>query len=185
MPSHTLSAEIWSEVTHLLSAWTWQTDTAYLLFYKNMQFEQVQGIPAEKLIGHCVLDPLGPPHPHEAGLDVYMDALRAREPVESLVYERIVMMDSVQPRFARNGSFCGYRRISFNMSRVLERSGNVDSVIAAVHIRSSELKRTLSARKTEIEELNRLMRDVVGSMGEVLLVTNGTDAQDPENRITA
>lgn len=191
VPSPNLSTKTWSDVLHLLPAWTWETDADYRLRQIDMQFERIAGVPAEQLIGHCILDAADRTHPEEAGLDTYMDALRAQQPIASMVYEKIllngdkiVMMDSAQPVFKTNGAFVGYKGVSFNMSRVLDRSDNVDSVIAALHLRTTELENNLSARNDEIAAANRLMRDVIESMGEGLMVTSGSDAKDPGNRIT-
>ncbi len=181
---------IWSDIVHLMPAWTWETDAELRLTYVHTQFEQLSGLNTADLMGHCIVDAPGVMHPEESGLDTYMEEIRKRRPINSLCYERIlvtgervVLMDSAVPKITAEGLFDGYRGISLNMTEALRRADDTESLIGGMAERTEALEESLSRGAAEQDAANRLFTGIVENMGEGLMVTSGTEASDPENRI--
>jgi len=190
MPEHSYDTTIWSEIVHLLPAWTWETDAEHRLTYMHMPGSDVAGISPDDLIGHCIVDAPEVMHPDESGLDDYMARLRSGAQVEALCYERIlingarvVLMDTAVPKRDALGLFAGYRGMSLNMTDVLRQADDSTSLLAALTERAEVLQDDLTKQAAKQEAANRLLTEIVDSMGEGLMVTSGTEATDPENRI--
>ncbi|WP_323770345.1 hybrid sensor histidine kinase/response regulator [Antarctobacter sp.] len=181
-------ARIWADVIHLMPAWTWEADADYRLSYVNIRHSGLQ-LSAQQLNGLYILDQ-GNTIGDEAGLDRLMDALRDQREVRGLSYERImvngsraVLMDSAVPIWSEDGEFAGYRGITLNISAVMRKADVTDSLVAGLNKRTAVLEQSLIDKANELSETNHLLTEIVQGMGEGLLVTSGTQLDDPENRI--
>ncbi len=180
---------IWADIVHLLPAWTWECDAAYRLTHVHLRFSRLADLEPDALIGLCILGDADDAH-EEAGLDTYFAALRAQAPIANLCYERrllngekVVLMDSAVPKRGADGAFDGYRGISLNLSRVFESADDSESLVATLQSRTAALERTLLQANSDLRDSNQLLSEVVENMGEGLMVTSGTEADDPDNRI--
>ncbi|BBU56369.1 hypothetical protein KU6B_26340 [Mameliella alba] len=181
-------ARIWSDVIHLMPAWTWQADADFRLRYVNIRHSGLR-MTADELIGLRILSPEGQGQ-DQAGIDRLMQVMRAGQEIRSLSYERVlvngsraVLMDSAVPLHDADGRFAGYHGITLNISDVLRKAEVADSLIAGLNRRTAALEQSLVAKAAELTETNRLLTEIVEGMGEGLLVTSGTRIDDPENRI--
>lgn len=181
-------AGIWSDVIQLLPAWTWETDAEFCLTHVNIKHSGL-GMTASDLMGLCILNRPAPPH-DLAGLDRLIDALEAHQEIRSLSYERrlvngerAVLMDSAVPLWDSTGTFTGYHGITLNISDVMRKADVTDSLVAALDRRAATLERHLVDNTQELENANRLLTEVLDSMGEGLMVTSGRGVDDPGNRI--
>lgn len=181
-------ARIWSDVIQLMPAWTWETDADYRLVYVNMQHSGLR-MTRDQLQGLCILGRPDPPH-DLAGLDRLLDALEAHEEIRSLSYERLlvngdraVLMDSAVPLRDTQGRFAGYHGITLNISEVMHKADVTDSLVAGLNRRTAVLERSLVDQARELTDTNRLLTEIMDSMGEGLMVTSRLGSEDPENRV--
>ncbi|SNS49241.1 ATP-binding protein [Antarctobacter heliothermus] len=181
-------ARIWSDVIHLMPAWTWEADADYRLRYVNIRHSGLQ-LTAQQLNGLCILDQASATG-DEAGLDRLMEALRDQREVRGLSYERVmvngdraVLMDSAVPIWTVQGVFAGYRGITLNISAVMRKADVTDSLVAGLNKRTVALERNLVKKAHELSETNHLLTEIVEGMGEGLLVTSGTQVDDPDNQV--
>ncbi len=178
------------DTTHLLPLWFWETDADYVITYASDNIERVTGFRASDLVGVCILNPVYGRGESEAGLAEYHAALRRRVPIESFSYERIllsgdrvVLLDSALPQYDKAGNFSGYCGVSFHLSNALSVAGDNGSLVGSLKSRADQLEAALSQRNQELENSNRLLAEVLDALGEGLLVTSGSDVDDPTNRI--
>ncbi|SMX44745.1 ATP-binding protein [Maliponia aquimaris] len=181
-------ARIWSDVIQLMPAWTWETDSDFRLLYVNMQHSGLR-MTRDHLLGLSILNRPEPPH-DLAGLDRLLDAFRAHEEVRSLSYERLlvngdraVLMDSAVPLRDAEGRFAGYHGITLNISEVMHKADVTDSLVAGLNRRTAVLERSLVDQARVLTDTNRLLTEIMDSMGEGLMVTSRLGAEDPDNRI--
>lgn len=181
-------ARIWSDVIHLMPAWTWEADADFRLNYVNIQHSGLH-MTSDQLIGLRILGSSAPDG-DEAGLDRLLNAMRAHEEIRSLSYERVmvngrraVLMDTAVPLRDEQGAFAGYHGITMNISDVLQKAEVADSLIAGLNRRTAALEQSLVSKAAELTETNRLLTEIVEGMGEGLVVTSGTRLDDHENRI--
>lgn len=181
-------ARIWSDVIHLMPAWTWETDADYRLSYVNIRHSGLRMTAAE-LLGLNILH-RPPPSVELSGLDDLIASLEAHEEIRSHTYERLlingqraVLMDSAVPLWGPSGTFRGYHGITLNISDVLRKADVTESVVAGLNRRAATLERFLLDKAEELERTNHLMTEVLDSMGEGLMVTSGRGIADPDNRI--
>ncbi|MCC1494505.1 response regulator [Cognatishimia sp. F0-27] len=181
--------EIWSDIVHLLPSWTWETDAQYRLSHIQDTVTDVTGMPVGDLLGFMILledyaDKSG------TNSDLYIETLRQQKPVECIGYERVlltgekaVLVDAAVPRFNSDGAFEGYRGVSLNLSAVLRRTEQSDSLVASLKSRADTLEQQLTKSNAELSESNALLTGVLNAMGDGVMVTSGTDHTDPNNHI--
>ncbi|MBV6636546.1 MAG: PAS domain-containing protein, partial [Mameliella sp.] len=144
-------ARIWSDVIHLMPAWTWQADADFRLRYVNIRHSGLR-MTADELIGLRILSPEGQGQ-DQAGIDRLMQVMRAGQEIRSLSYERVlvngsraVLMDSAVPLHDADGRFAGYHGITLNISDVLRKAEVADSLIAGLNRRTAALEQSLVAK---------------------------------------
>ncbi|MBT56309.1 MAG: hypothetical protein CMF72_23300 [Mameliella sp.] len=181
-------ARIWSDVIHLMPAWTWEADADYRLRYVNIQHSGLQ-LTAQQLNGLCILDQDSATG-DEAGLDRLLEAFRDQSEVRGLSYERVmingsraVLMDSAVPIWGADGGFAGYRGITLNISAVMRKADVTGSLVAGLNKRTVALEQNLVNKAHELSQTNHLLTEIVEGMGEGLLVTSGSEIDDPDNRV--
>ncbi len=181
--------QIWSDVYRLLPAWTWETTADYRLSYVQSSVSDWTGIDLDRLLGFMILLD---EYEEKDGTnsDSYIATLRRKEPINCIAYERVllsgekvVLVDNAVPRFDEAGGFLGYRGVSINLTEILKQADDTDSLVLALQNRAEQLEETLSERNRELQDSNDLLYGILENMGEGLMVTSGTDVNDPQNRI--
>ena len=185
-----LAETTWFPLVDTLPVWFWACDDRYELTYLSDNLTRVTGMTPAMLQGVCILDQRYGSAKDNLGLGAYHDVLRARKPFDSFCYEkllksgeRVVLMDSGVPIYDNAGRFKGYRGISFHLTHAVNTASETASLIYTLKSRADELEQELSRRNAQLEASNKLLNEVVEAMGQGLIVTNGTDLHDPENKV--
>ncbi|MGX9354414.1 ATP-binding protein [Roseobacteraceae bacterium S113] len=180
----------WAKVLQKLPCWLWETDDDYRLTYVGEGLELHSKLKRKDLLGVYILSDKYGTAEEEAGLQDYQDALRAREPINGMVYEKLllngertVFLDAAIPLTDHLGRFRGYRGITFHLSQAMVSAGKNAGIVADLKWREAELEAMLQQRNAELEHSNGVMADILNAMGEGLLVTSGERIYDEDNRI--
>ncbi|WP_299933943.1 ATP-binding protein [uncultured Pelagimonas sp.] len=177
-------------VLGILPLWFWETDADHCFCYFSDGWERLSGTSTKVYLGMSRRDYFFGMTELSETARQHLDDLDNHRPFRDFVYRHEFIrgrMDWVttsgDPVFDQDGEFMGYRGAAMILSDAVDGSQSAIEAEKKLLERTSELERAIAKRQAEMEDANQLMSEVVEAMNEGLMVTSGTDAEDPNNRI--
>ncbi|PYG31766.1 ATP-binding protein [Pelagimonas varians] len=189
----TVMRDMPAEVAGVLDAlplWFWETDADHRFRYFSDSWKRLVNAHPEAYLGMCRKEYfMGLSH-HSASARQHLNDLEHKRPFRDFVYRHEFnpgRMDWVStsgdPLFSPDGEFLGYRGAAMILSGAVKGSSQAMQAEKDLLRRAEDLEHVIIKRQKQMEQTNQLLQEVVEAMGEGLMVTSGTDTDDPENRI--
>ncbi len=177
-------------VLGVLPLWFWETDADHRFSYFSESWERLTNSNAGIYLGMSRRDYFYGLTELSDTARQHLDDLDNHRPFRDFTYRHDFLhgrmnwvTTSGDPIFDDSGAFLGYRGAAMILSGSVTGSKTAVEAEKELLERTSNLERAIAKRQAEMEEANQLMSEVVEAMNEGLLVTSGTDAGDPNNRI--
>ncbi len=177
-------------VLDILPLWFWETDAEHRFTYFSEGWERLTGTTTKVYLGMSRRDYFFGMTELSDAARQHLDDLDNHRPFRDFVYRHEFIrsrMDWVttsgDPIFDHDGTFLGYRGAAMILTGAVNGSRSAIEAEKEMLERTSKLEQAIAKRQAEMEDANQLMSEVVEAMNEGLMVTSGTDAEDPDNRI--
>lgn len=179
-----------ADVLGIVPLWFWETDADHRFCYFSDSWRRLTAAKKAPYLGMSRRDYFVKISKHSDAAKQHLEDLENHRPFRDFVYRHqfsVGRLDWVttsgDPLFDKDGKFLGYRGAAMILSGAVDGSKNALKAEQELMKRANALEEDVARRQAETEKTNQLLSEVVEAMGDGLMVTSGTEADDPDNRI--
>ncbi len=173
-----------------LPVWGWATDSNLIVTVESDRLERWTGIAPERRIGKPLLAVGRAMRMMDRSANVaVLDRLADHAEVELTPFVTVlhgqptVMALAATPYFDEQGAFLGYIGLTLWLRKIEQILGQTPSGATQVSLCTDAALEILEKNAVAAQDAQALLQEIVDAMGEGLMVTSGTDVEDPENSI--
>ncbi|MBO9464716.1 response regulator [Tropicibacter sp. R15_0] len=179
-----------ADVLGIVPMWFWETDADHRFCYFSDSWCRLTHAKKAPYLGMSRRDYFVKISKHSEAAKQHLEDLENHRPFRDFVYRHQFqkgqldwVTTSGDPLFDEDGKFLGYRGAAMILSGAVNGSKNAIKAEQELLKRAKALEEDVARRQAETEKTNQLLSEVVEAMGDGLMVTSGTEADDPDNRI--